>query len=145
MPASDQKTVGIFSRLANWTARASGHPIAFFLMVVIVLAWVASGPAFRFSDTWQLIINTFTDIVTLLMVFLIQNSQNRDSNAAQIKLNEIIRALEGAHNTLLSLDELSDDDLQRVRDRYTALAQKARQRLERGEPDTDSPNVDAME
>ncbi len=131
----------VFTRMANWTARASGHPTAFFAAVIVVLAWLASGPLFHWTNSWQLIINTWTNILTLLMVFLIQNSQNRDSYAAQIKLNEIIRALEGAHNVLLSLDDLSEDDLEKVRARYAALADRAKRDLERGKSDTGSPQV----
>src|ERR671916_75227 len=101
----------LFSRLAKWTARATGHPAAFGLAVVIILAWAVTGPIFDFSDTWQLIINTGTTIATFLMVFLIQNTQNRDSAAIQVKLDELIRSIEGAHLGLLDLEELDDKDL----------------------------------
>jgi low affinity Fe/Cu permease len=90
-----------FTRFAKWTARISGRPVTFMIAVVVILTWVITGPIFGFSDTWQLVINTGTTIVTFLMVFLIQNTQNRDSETVQIKLDELIRAVKGAHNALL--------------------------------------------
>jgi low affinity Fe/Cu permease len=130
-----------FSRFANWTARASGHPTAFALAAGVVVAWLVTGPLFAFSDTWQLVINTGTTIVTFLMVFLIQNTQNRDGAAVQLKLDEIIRALEGAHNALLDLEELPEPDLAKFRGRYEELARRARQDLEGGLLDTGTPEV----
>ena len=130
-----------FSRFANWTARASGHPTAFVLAAAIILAWLATGPAFGFSDTWQLVVNTGTTIVTFLMVFLIQNTQNRDGAAVQLKLDEIIRAMQGAHNALLDLEELPEQDLARFRSRYEELARHAREDLWRGMVDTGTPEV----
>jgi low affinity Fe/Cu permease len=116
-----------FSRFAKWTAHATGHPLAFLVSVLIVLGWVATGPIFHYSDTWQLVINTGTTIVTFLMVFLIQNTQNRDSGAVQLKLDELIRAVSGAENTLIDIEDLTDRDLDRLRARYEALAQRARE------------------
>jgi low affinity Fe/Cu permease len=125
-----------FTRLAKWTARASGRPGAFALAATVVAAWLLTGPLFGYSDTWQLVINTGTTIVTFLMVFLIQNTQFRDSEAIQVKLDEIIRATEGAHNALLDLEELEDEELDRMHDMYERLATRARAELRRGRTDT---------
>jgi low affinity Fe/Cu permease len=135
------KHTNSFMRFANWTAHAAGHPLAFLLACLIVVVWGATGPIFGFSDTWQLVINTGTTIVTFLMVFLIQNTQNRDSKAMQLKLDEIIRATEGAHNALLDLEELTEEDINRIRTLYIALATHARSDLARGLLDTDKPEV----
>lgn len=118
-----------FTRFAERTARASGRPSAFALAGFVVLVWAVSGPLFHFSDTWQLVINTGTTIVTFLMVFLIQCTQNRDSQAVQIKLDELIRATQGAQNALLDLEELEEDDLRRIREGYADLAKRARMEL----------------
>jgi low affinity Fe/Cu permease len=131
----------LFGRFANGVARAMGHPLAFVLAVVIILGWAVMGPVFGFSDTWQLVINTSTTIVTFLMVFLIQNTQNRDSVALQLKLDELIRAIPGAHNALLDLEELEEADLERLRDLYEALARRARADLQQGLVDTDTPEA----
>jgi low affinity Fe/Cu permease len=131
-----------FARFAKWTARATGHPITFAAALVVILAWAATGPVFGLSDTWQLVINTSTTIVTFLMVFLIQNTQNRDSAAIQLKLDELIRATPGAHNALLDLEELTEQQLDALRTRYEQLARRARRDLARGLVDTDSPDVD---
>jgi low affinity Fe/Cu permease len=125
-----------FSRFAKGTAHATGHPIAFLVAVIVVATWAITGPIFGFSDTWQLVINTGTTIATFLMVFLIQNTQNRDSAAVQLKLDELIRAVEGAHNALLDLEELTEDDLARLRFHYGDLARRAREDLKRGDVDT---------
>jgi len=124
-----------FSRLAKGASRFCGKPRVFVFAVAIVIAWAVSGPLFGFSDTWQLVINTSTTIVTFLMVFLIQNTQNRDTEAIQVKLDELIRATKGAHNALLDLEELEDDVFDAFRAKYQALAEAAR----RGGTDTDSP------
>lgn len=115
-----------FTRFAKWASRAAGQPFAFALAVLSLLLWAACGPLFQYSDTWQLVINTATTIVTFLMVFLIQNTQNRDSAAVQVKLDELIRATHHARNSLLDLEELEEGDLDRLRDEYEALAEKAR-------------------
>jgi low affinity Fe/Cu permease len=115
-----------FGRFAKGAARAMGHPLAFVLAVLIILGWALTGPFFGFSDTWQLVINTGTTIVTFLMVFLIQNTQNRESAAVQLKLDELIRAQQGAHNALLDLEELEEADLEQLRMSYETLAQEAR-------------------
>ena len=130
-----------FSRMAKWTSRMAGRPATFAVAVLIILVWAATGPAFRFSDTWQLVINTGTTVVTFLMVFLIQNTQNRDSEAVQVKLDELIRSIEGAHNALLDLEELELKDLERIRADYTKLARSAREGLRRGLRDTGAPEV----
>jgi low affinity Fe/Cu permease len=130
-----------FSRFANRTARMTGHPGAFGVAAVLIVTWLVTGPIFGYSDTWQLVINTGTTIVTFLMVFLIQNTQNRDSHAVQLKLDEIIRSLEGAHNALLDIEELEEGDLDRIRSRYVDLAKKARGELRRGDGDLDTPYV----
>ena len=108
-----------------------GHPYAFGLALTGVALWLVAGPVFGFSDTWQLSINTVTTIITFLMVFLIQNTQNRDAEAMHIKLDELIRAVKGAQNSLLDLEELEDEELDRIRSRYEDLARQARSRLER--------------
>ena len=131
-----------FSNFAKRTARASGHPAAFALAVLVIVAWVITGPVFGFSDTWQLVINTGTTIVTFLMVFLIQNTQNRDSEAMHIKLDELIRAMEGAHNALLNLEDLEQAELDRIRANYEKLAEQARTDLKRGMLDTGVCDVD---
>jgi low affinity Fe/Cu permease len=130
-----------FSRFSKWTARATGHPAAFVVAVLIILTWGITGPIFRFSDTWQLVINTGTTIVTFLMVFLIQNTQNRDSHAVQLKLDELIRAVSGAHNALLDIESLEEGELERFRVLYGKLARNAREGLRRGEKDTGTPEV----
>ena len=118
-----------FSDFAKKTARAAGNPIVFALAAGVVVLWLITGPLFGFSDTWQLIINTGTTIVTFLMVFLIQNTQNRDSEAMHIKLDELIRAVEGAHNALLNLEDLGEKELDSIRADYVKLAEAARQPL----------------
>ena len=122
-------TPGLFTRLARSTSRAAGRPLTFALVVGLVLAWAISGPFFGYSDSWQLTINTATTIVTFLMVFLIQNTQNRDSEALHVKLDELIRATKGAQNALLDLEELEEDELDRMRQEYENLAQRARAKL----------------
>jgi low affinity Fe/Cu permease len=126
-----------FTRFAKWAARAAGRPAAFALAAGVIVVWAATGPLFKFSDTWQLVINTGTTIITFLMVFLIQNTQNRDTEALQVKLDELIRVTKGAHVALLDLEELDDKDLDRIRKDYEKLAKEAREKLARGEDDTD--------
>ena len=127
---------GWFARLV---ARASGRPISFSVAVLVVLLWLATGPLFGFSDTWQLVINTATTIITFLMVFVIQNTQNRDSEALQIKIDELIRATRGAHNTLLDLEDMAEQQRDQLHERYEALARFAREQLQDGSSDTDTP------
>ena len=132
----------LFNRIAKATSRATGRPIAFILALTVIIVWAVTGPLFGFSDTWQLVINTGTTIATFLMVFLIQNTQNRDTAALQIKLDELIRVQTGAHNALLDLEELTEQQLDRFRERYEELAREAREKLRRGDADTDQPPVD---
>ena len=120
-----------FTRLTKATAHVSGRPLTFMLATLIIVVWAATGPLFNFSDTWQLVINTGTTIVTFLMVFLIQSTQNRDAEAVQVKLDEIIRAIGNAQNELLDLEELEEEDLERIRKTYQELASKARGALRR--------------
>jgi low affinity Fe/Cu permease len=115
-----------FTRLTKWTAHAAGQPAAFMLAVLVVMGWALTGPMFEFSNTWQLIINTGTTIATFLMVFLIQATQNRDGEAMQLKLDEIIRAIGNAKNELLDIEELEESDLIRIRRTYEDIARKAR-------------------
>jgi low affinity Fe/Cu permease len=130
-----------FTRFAKSTAKAAGRPLTFSVAVLVIAAWAISGPVFGFSDTWQLVINTGTTIVTFLMVFLIQNTQNRDSEAIQVKLDELIRLSKGGHNVLLDLEELEDDELDRIRESYCRIAEEAREKLRRGLGDTDVPEI----
>ena len=131
-----------FNRFAKWTAKVSGRPSAFGIAAAVILVWICTGPLFGFGDTWQLVINTGTTIVTFLMVFLIQNTQNLDSEAMQVKLDELIRAVDGAHNALLDLEELEEGELDSIRSRYRRLAERAREDLRQGSEDTGSPLTD---
>ena len=128
-----------YVRFAKATAHICGRPRTFSLAVGVILVWILTGPLFDFSDTWQLVINTGTTIITFLMVFLIQNTQNRDTEAIQLKLDELIRATQGAHNALLDLEELEEESLDVFKRKYQALAQSARKQLDMGLKDTDSP------
>ncbi|HSC56058.1 MAG TPA: low affinity iron permease family protein [Nitrospira sp.] len=130
-----------FARFAKHCATAMGHPWAFGTALLVIIGWAVTGPAFGYSDTWQLVINTGTTIVTFLMVFLIQNTQNRDSSATQLKLDELIRATRGAHNALLDLEELTQDELNAFLQTYQELAQQGRTRVRQGWKDTDTPDV----
>ena len=120
-----------FTRAAKWASRAAGRPSTFIAALAIILLWAITGPLFHFSDTWQLVINTGTTIITFLMVFLIQNTQNRDTDALQIKLDELLRAVDAAKNTMIDLEELDDEELQAIREDYLKLARKARTKVKR--------------
>lgn len=112
-----------FERLAHWASWQAGRPFAFGVAVLVVLGWAVSGPVFGFSDTWQLVINTGTTVVTFLMVFLLQHAQNRDTQAIQVKLDELIRATQGAHNRLIALEEKGEDALERARKELRGLTE----------------------
>jgi low affinity Fe/Cu permease len=133
------KSPNRYSLFAKAASHFCGQPRVFSLAVGIILLWIVTGPIFHFSDTWQLVINTGTTIITFLMVFLIQNTQNRDTSAIQIKLDELIRATKGAHNALLDLEELEQDTLDAFKAKYQAIAELARLKLRSGEIDVDTP------
>ena len=113
-----------FSQAAQWTSRQCGRPLTFGLAVAIVVIWAMTGPIFHYSDTWQLVINTGTTIVTFLMVFLIQNTQNREASAVQLKLDELIRASAAARNRLLTLEDLSEPELERMKESFSRIAER---------------------
>lgn len=117
----------LFSRFARWTGRVTAQPVTFFLAIMVVLVWGVTGPIFGFSDTWQLVINTGTTIITFLMVFLIQNTQNRDTEAMHLKLDELIRAVRGANNVLIDLENDTEEDLDEIKAKYQEVAEKAKE------------------
>ena len=135
------KNANWYALFAKKTAHATGRSFVFAWAVGIILVWLITGPLFGFSDTWQLVINTGTTIITFLMVFLIQNTQNRDTEAIQLKLDELIRATQGAHNALLDLEELEQESLQIFKQKYLALGQAARVQLSEGMVDTGTPET----
>lgn len=137
--------VSLFTRLAKAASRFTGRAISFNLAVFVIVLWLITGPVFQYSDTWQLAINTATTIITFLMVFLIQNTQNRDTQAIQIKLDELIRCTDGAHNALLDLEELDEKTLDAFRAKYEALASNARKAIAGGGNDRGSPDLDTMD
>jgi low affinity Fe/Cu permease len=143
-PASNSagKNRSWFQRFSSKLAQLSGKASTFLLAVILIIVWALTGPMFGFNDTWQLVINTSTTIITFLMVFLIQNTQNRDTAAIHIKLDELIRAQAGAHNALLDLEELDELTLQEFRNRYEELAERSRNGIKTGSQDTDSPDID---
>jgi low affinity Fe/Cu permease len=122
--------ITFFTRFARWASTVTGRPVTFISAVTIIVIWALTGPFFGYSDTWQLVINTGTTIITFLMVFLIQHTQNRDTEALQIKLDEIIRANRAAHNELLDLEDLEESELNEIHQRYVDIAEKARKHLE---------------
>jgi low affinity Fe/Cu permease len=144
IPAQSQpiKHAGGFHGFARQSAKFSGRPASFALAVFVIATWLVTGPIFHFSDTWQLVINTATTIVTFLMVFLIQNTQNRDSEAMQIKLDELIRATKNAHTVVLDIEELSEKELDQIKRCYTELARKALEKMRSGQSDLGTPDVE---
>ena len=137
-----------FTRVSQAVSRWAGKPVTFIIAVLVLVVWGLTGPIFGFNDTWQLVINTSTSIVTFLMVFLIQNSQNRDTAALQIKLDELIARLEGPREALLDLEDLDEETLERLRLEYALIADKARARGDAGGgrvPDQNAPCAPGME
>src|ERR1700691_542285 len=119
--------LGGFQKFARTVVRSSGHPMAFVVAIGTIVIWALTGPLFGYGNTWLLVINTVTNIITFLMIFLIRNAQNRESEAVQLKLDELIRATKAAQNTLLDIEELSEEDLDRIKTRYELLARTARE------------------
>jgi len=136
---SDKDT--LFGRFAQRVSAITGSPAAFIIAVATIVVWGALGPVFGYSDTWQLVINTGTTIITFLMVFVIQHTQNKDTTAMQLKLDELIRANKNAHNVLMDLEDLREDELAKIRLYYIELAEKARDDLRKGKTDTNKPEV----
>ena len=130
-----------FSAFSGYISRVAGRPRTFIIVICFVFLWFITGPLFSFSDTWQLVLNTVTNIVTFLMVFIIQNTQNRDTDALQIKIDELIRTQKGAHKALLDLEELSQEQLATIREKYEQLAREARAELAHGKKDTKTPKI----
>jgi low affinity Fe/Cu permease len=135
------KSSSFFTRFSKKTAHATGQPYTFAIAVLLIVVWGLTGPLFHFSDTWQLVVNTGTTVVTFLMVFLIQSTQNRDAEAVHIKLDELLRVTSGAHNVLLDLEELEERDLERLRAAYCRLAEQARRGLDKGRSDDGVPDM----
>ena len=135
------KSSSFFTRFSKWTAHSTGRPATFALALAVIVVWAVTGPIFHWSDTWQLVVNTGTTIVTFLMVFLIQSTQNRDSEAVQVKLDELLRVSPGAHNVLLDLAELDERELDRLRAIYCRLAEEARRGVSRGRSDEGVPDI----
>ncbi len=131
----------MFSKFAKWTSSVLGSSLAFLIACIVILVWGVTGPFFAYSNSWQLVINTSTTIVTFLMVFLIQNTQNRDTTALHLKLDELIRSRRGAHNELLKIEELSDEELAELHKRYEDLACRLKERIKKGACDTGTPEV----
>ncbi len=125
-----------FATMAQSTAKAAGSSSAFIAICAVTLVWMLTGPVFHWSDTWQLVINSVTNIVSMLMVFLIQNTQNRESSALQLKMDELLRAVRGAQNAFINLEDLNEDDLKRLKERFAAMAERAPGELPAGTSST---------
>lgn len=130
-----------FSRFAKWTSYAAGNPIAFASAVLVILFWALTGSFFNYSDTWQLVINTGTTIITFLVVFLVQNTQNCDSAAIQLKHDELICSMNGAHNSFLDIENMNEQHIMQIKDRFEKLAQNAREDIKGGLKDIGTPDV----
>ena len=135
------KSSSWFTRFSKVTAHMTGQPVSFVLAVLVILVWAITGPLFGWSDTWQLVVNTGTTIVTVLMVFLILATQNRDAEAMHIKIDELLRVTPGAHNVLLDLEELEEPELERLHAIYCKLAQEARRGVSHGRSDEGVPDI----
>jgi low affinity Fe/Cu permease len=138
------KSKSWFTRFSKTTAHFTGQPVTFAMALLLIAVWAITGPLFHWSDTWQLVVNTGTTVVTFLMVFLIQSTQNRDAEAVQIKLDELLRVTAGAHNVLLDLEELEEGDLEKLRDAYCRLAEEARRGRDAGRSDQGVPDIDEL-
>ena len=136
------KIKSAFVKIAQGVGEVTGHPFSFVVAFSLILIWAITGPLFGFSDTWQLVINTGTTIITFLMVFLIQSTQNRDTEALHLKLDELIRATEGAHLALIDIEKLDDDEFQAFRRMYDEIAEKAKKRLNEGGNDINCPEIE---
>jgi low affinity Fe/Cu permease len=135
----------LFNEFAKHITDWTGRPAVFFLAFLAVVIWAITGPIFDYSENWQLVINTGTTIITFLMVFLIQNAQNRDTHALQIKLDELIRVTEGAHTALLDLEELTDEELCAIRSAYEKIARQSREQMKDANDDTHVPHIEFPE
>lgn len=131
----------MFSKIARFLSYWLGHSITFCLASLMVLIWLAFGPYFNYSDSWELLINTLTTIITFMMVFLLQNTQNRDTTAIQLKLDEIIRSIQGSHNELVKIEEVSDDELKEILKRYEELATQIKCKIKNGKEVTGCPDI----
>ncbi len=130
-----------FSRVSKWLSNKAAEPLACFVAFLIILGWGLSGPLLHFSDTWQLIVNTLAAVISILMLFIIQNSQHRHTVAIQLKLDEIIRATKGAHNEMMDIEKLTDEDLVKIQQKYGLLAEKTKEDLKEGRLDTHTPDI----
>src|SRR5580698_2370782 len=130
-----------FSMIAKWLSNKAAQPLACFLAFFVVLLWFLLGFLLHFNETWQLIINTIAAVISIIMLFIIQNSQNRHTIAIQLKLDEIIRATKGAHNEMMDIEKLTDEDLGRIQKKYGLLAEKTKEDLKKGKIDTHSPDI----
>ena len=137
-----ERLLGGFQKFARTVVRTSGHPTAFGLAICVIVIWALTGPIFHFGNTWLLVIDTVANIITFLMIFLIRNAQNRESEAVQLKLDELIRATKAATNSLLDIEELTEAELDRIKARFERLARKARENPAAGR--TDSPGQENL-
>ena len=130
-----------FSLVAKWLSNKAAQPLACFFAFLMVLLWCLLGPFLRFNNTWQLIISTLAAVISILMLFIIQNSQHRHTIAIQLKLDEIIRATKGAHNEMMDIEKLTDEDLERIQKKYGLLAERTKADLKEGKRDTHTPDI----